>query len=270
MNIFESLILGLVQGLGEFLPISSSAHLVLVPWLLKFPDPGLAFDVALHIGTALALVVYFRKELYELLIAFFQSITKPDFKNNFQQRLAWMIIAASVPGAVLGLLFEDVIETSLRNPLIIGILLIVMAGVLVLAEVLGRKTNEFEKLTFIQALLIGLAQSLALIPGVSRSGITIATGLFCGLQRDSSAKFSFLLATPIVLGAGLLKIKYIIGQGFGSDPLIFWVGFLTSAISGFLAIKFLLSFLKKYSLYFFVWYRVILGIIVVLVYFVRK
>ncbi len=255
----QAAILGAVQGIGEFLPISSSGHLILFPWLLKFPDPGLTFDVILHLATAFALVGYFWKDLWNILMAFFNTLRTRTVRTT-NEKLSWFIIFGCIPAGIVGVLFEDIIEQAFRSPLLVGCTLIIFALVLLLAENMSKKKISLEKITLSQVLIIGCAQVLALVPGVSRAGITMTAGLFCGLKREASARFSFLLATPIVLVAGLLKFKDLLEtpQALSSIPL--WVGFISSALFGVLSIKFLLDFLKKHSFKVFVWYRIALGI----------
>jgi undecaprenyl-diphosphatase len=265
ITILQAMILGLVQGLGEFLPISSSAHLVLVPWFFHFPDPGLAFDVMLHLGTAIALLAYFWKDLVRYFFAFINTLKR--FKiTTTDERLSWFIAVGSIPAMLFGILLEKKAETVFRNPLLIASALIVFSFILYAAEKYSSKKAGIDKLTWPNVILIGLAQVLALVPGVSRAGITIIAGLVCGLKREAAARFSFLLATPVIVGAGLYKLKDLFKHGNGfSWPLL--TGFMVSAIVGFLAIAFLLNYLKKHSFKIFVWYRVLLGLIIIITYF---
>jgi undecaprenyl-diphosphatase len=261
VTVLQAFVLGLAQGLGEFLPISSSAHLILIPWALRWPDPGLAFDVALHVGTLLAVVAYFWRDWLTLLAHGMHGISTP------QGRLFWFLAAASVPGGLAGVALEHKAETTFRNPLIIGVMLIVMGLVLYLADRYGAKRVKGEQVTFGQSLAIGISQALAIIPGVSRSGITMATGLSLGLTREGAARFSFLLSTPIILGAGLLKLRHLAPQAI--DPP-FLVGIGTSAVVGFLVIGLLLRWLKKSGFLPFVWYRLLLGAGVLALFFARR
>ncbi len=262
MTLFQACILGIAQGLGEFLPISSSAHLVLIPWLGKWHDPGLTFDVALHIGTLFAVVAFFWKDWTKLIQhGLSKGLTTQEGK------LFWYLLAASIPGAIAGVLLEQKVETTFRSPLIIGAMLIIMGLILFLADRVGTKRREDKALTFGQSIIIGLCQALAVIPGVSRSGITISSGLFLGLTRQEAARFSFLLSTPIVAGAGLLKLRHLNASSFN---LPFIIGVLVSAITGFLVIGLLLKWLRKSSYLPFVWYRVLLGLSVISIYFLRK
>jgi len=247
----EAIILGIVQGITEFFPVSSTAHLVLLPWVFRWGGDlnTLTFDVALHAGTLLALVLCFWRDWVEMLTQ--------------KHRLLFLIIAASVPAGVAGVLFNDMVEESLRSPYIISIALIA-GGIIMFFSEKMFKHRSMEKLNLPDALLIGIAQAVALIPGVSRSGITISAGLFRGLDRTSSARFSFLLSTPIVAGAALLHAKQMISGDAHYNLDLFWAGFAASAVTGFMAIQFLMSFFKKYSLNIFVYYRFFLAAVIIL------
>nr|MDQ3018629.1 undecaprenyl-diphosphatase UppP [bacterium] len=239
MELFQAFILGMVQGLGEFLPISSSAHLILAPWFFGWEDQGLAFDVALHWGTLLAVVVYFRKDIVKLIKGFLSSLfpRTRDLKDP-HQKLAWLIFIATIPAVIIGKLFEHQVETVFRNPLLIAGTLSVMGILLLVADKYGEKMKTIPSLKWVNALLIGFAQAAAIVPGFSRSGSTITAGLFSGLTRHDATRFSFLMAIPITLGAGLLKIPDIVNIENHTEV---FVGFITSAIFGFLSIKFLLK-----------------------------
>jgi undecaprenyl-diphosphatase len=258
MNYLQTLVLGLVQGLGEFLPISSSAHLVLVPRYMHWPDPGLAFDVALHLGTLLAVVLYFWKDL----VVFLQSLLQPNNPALAQERktVAYLLIA-TVPGALAGLILEHKAETVFRSPALIAGALIALGAVLLLADRTSRGDKTLFQMTWPMALILGVAQGLALIPGVSRSGITITVALFLGLHRQEAARFSFLMSIPIIAGAGVLKFKEIL---LSPDPAALGVGFAAAAVSGFFAIWFLLRYVQNHRYTPFVAYRWILGAFVLL------
>jgi undecaprenyl-diphosphatase len=272
LDLFQAFVLGLLQGLTEFLPVSSSAHLVFVPWLFGWNDEAinsLQFDVALHMGTLLAVLAYFAGDWIRLIGAFFASVRDRRIGDDPDRRLIWFLGAASIPAALAGVFAESKIEELFHDPanirtgiLVIAIMMIVMGALLLLAERVGRHEFDLGQITFGTALAIGVAQALALIPGVSRSGSTITAGLFFGLKRDSAARFSFLLATPIVLGAGLKKL-YDITQSPGGIPAEqitgFAVGFATAAVSGFLCIYFLLRYLRQRSTAPFIWYRFMVG-----------
>jgi undecaprenyl-diphosphatase len=247
----EALILGIVQGLTEFLPVSSTAHLILFPWFFgwKGDVDTLTFDIALHAGTLIALLICFWRDWAEL-------ITK-------KHRLFGLIILASIPAGAMGFLFNDIAEDTLRKPLIISLMLIVVGFLMLIAEK-ANKYKNIEKINLMDAITIGIAQAIAIIPGVSRSGITISAGLFRGLERDVSARFSFLLSTPIIAGATMLHFKKFMASQINHDLRLFSVGLITSFITGFIGIKFLLNFLKKHPLNLFVYYRFILAVVIII------
>lgn len=261
---FQAFILGLVQGVGEFLPISSSAHLIVIPQLLGWKDQGLAFDVALHWATLLAVVMYFRKDLFHIIKGFWHSLfsSTRDVQNNIYQKLSWMLIVASMPAAVVGKLFEDSIEQSFRTPVIPAITMTVFGLVLLASDFWGKKNQSVDDVTWGKAIAIGSAQVLSLIPGVSRSGSTITAGLFAGLTREAAAKFSFLLAVPITLGAGILKLPDITHISAVSELTI---GFVTAFVAAFLSIKFLLAVIGRVSYKSFVVYRVLFSLVILAV-----
>jgi len=246
----EAIILGIVQGITEFLPVSSTAHLILLPWFFNWNSEvdTLTFDVALHAGTLCALLVCFWKDWADLI--------------GSKQRLFGLILLASVPAGIVGLFLNDFIEKSMRSPVIISLMLIVVGFVMLLAEK-AFKYKDVDKVVFSDALIIGISQAIAIIPGVSRSGITISAGLFRGLERDASARFSFLLSTPIIAGAVLLHAKKAFDSAESYDLKLFAVGLIASFFTGIIAIKFLLNFLKKYPLNVFVFYRFILAVVII-------
>jgi undecaprenyl-diphosphatase len=272
MSLIEAVVLGILQGVGEFLPISSSAHLLIAPWLLGWQEGGpqekLVFDVALHLGTTLAVIGYFRHELWRLFRALFHH-ANPHLEDR---RMAWMIVLACVPGAAAGALFEDVIEQSVRTRIpLIAILLILMGGILYLADRFGKRERPVGSLRTFEGFLIGCAQSLALIPGVSRSGATITAGLLLGLTREAAARFSFLLSAPITLGATLWTFRHLAkSPPAGEQLLVMTVGVLTSGIVGYLSIAFLLRYLRTHSVNLFLWYRLAVGLLVLGMWWIRK
>lgn len=256
MSIWQAVMMGVIQGLGEFLPISSSGHLVLAPWLFDWEVPGLTFDIALHMGTLLAVVLYFWKDWFCLFTA---ALTGRDQDNR---RLFWFLVAASLPAAIVGFLFSDIIENVLRSPLIVGVMLIVFGVFLYLSD-RTRQIRKLDSLTLRDALLIGMAQAIALIPGVSRSGVTMTAARMFSYTREEAARFSFLLSTPVIFGAGVMEIANI---NPGDINLPFVMGVLASGIVGLLSISFLMKFLKKASFKIFVGYRILLGIVIILLY----
>ena len=269
MGIFQAFILGSIQGLTEFLPISSSAHLVLAPWAFNWQDPGLGFDLALHWGTLLAVLAYYWQDLLLIIKGFWHSLFKSsrDLQNNIYQKLAWLLILASIPGALIGKLLEQQAESAFRHELIIAAMLGSFGIVMLVGDWLGKRVKNLDRITKLDALLIGVAQALAIIPGVSRSGATITAGLFLGFKRADAARFSFLMSVPIIFGAGLVKLKDFSSVAGGPELI---VGFLSAAVFGFLSIKYLLRYLTNHDFKIFVWYRLALAALVLIIYFTRN
>jgi len=270
--LLKALVLGVVQGLTEFLPISSTAHLILFPWLFGWDDPvlnSLTFDVALHFGTLLAVIFYFRNEWLKLLRGFIGH----DMNDPYG-RLSWMVVIGTVPAGILGVMFEHYVETVLRSELVI-VFTLAFVGLLMVAAERSAKKREGEgrdetKMGLGHAIIIGLAQATALIPGVSRSGATITAGLWSGYRRDAAARFSFLLSTPVIAGACLLKAHEAIkSMQTHHDAGVFAIGVIASAISGYAAIAFLISYLKRRPLYVFSGYRIALAALILVVYVIR-
>ncbi|MCD6149484.1 undecaprenyl-diphosphate phosphatase [bacterium] len=277
MEIIQSVFLGFIQGASEFLPISSSGHLIIAPWIFSWKDPGLAFDVALHFGTLLAVIAYFWKEWMIIFKLAFkkgyklpayrtgrQTTCLPDRQANYklQSNFLWIIIIATIPGVLAGLFLENLAETVFRNPLLIAFNLFFWGLILFLADGHFKHSRNLKKINFMDGILIGLAQALAIVPGTSRSGITITAGLARGLDRVTSARFSFLMLTPIVFGASLLKFEELI-SGF---DLAMALGIICSAISGYLAIKYLIKFVEKSNYKIFFWYRLALATLIIIFY----
>ncbi len=253
MSISWSLVLGAVQGITEFLPISSSAHLILFPWLFETSDQGLVFDVALHLGSLLAIVFVFRSEwlrLFGKAGSLFKNRLKPQ---DHDQKMVYFLIVATVPAAVAGYFLSDLAKGAFRSPYIIVFTLVFYGVLLILADKYGRKEKGFEEISLKDALLVGLAQVLALVPGTSRSGVTITAGLFGGLKKKEAARFSFMLLAPIIFGAGVLKVPEIPSDQFLSVPL--WTGVLSSLVFSLLAIKFVLKYVERHSYKIFAYYR---------------
>ena len=267
MDIFYSILAGVIQGLTEFLPVSSSGHLVLFHDFFNFNLPDdLAFDVVLHLGTLVALVLFFYREIIKYVFSWIQSFFKWDLKNNNNQRLAWYLFLATLPAAFVGYFLEEQIETVFRGSFSVALMLILFGVVLYLADKYLLQVKTIEQLNLNNSLVIGVLQSLALVPGVSRSGITIIAGLSQKLKRGEAARFGFILSMPIVFGAGLKKVLDLYSDKLmiGSDFVILALGFLTSAITGYFCIKYFLQFLQSHSLAVFAVYRIILGIIILL------
>jgi undecaprenyl-diphosphatase len=259
------MILGLIQALTEFLPISSSAHLILARAWLDFDIvDGLTFDVALHVGTLIAIVVYFHKDIAMLTRGLVHSITRRDLAGDSEQRLAWYVAAACVPAAIAGLFLESAIETYVRNPSVIVVTLILGGLLFIVVEKLAVHKRDLTQLTFTGAMVVGLMQTLALIPGVSRSGITIAMGMTQKLQRAEAARFSFLMSAPLLLGAGLKKGIDLAGyQLVPGEEKVLLIGTVTAAVAGWVVIRFLLRFLREHGLQVFAYYRFLLAAVVV-------
>jgi undecaprenyl-diphosphatase len=263
-EVVRAIILGIVQGLTEFIPISSSAHLALVPWLFNWQPLGFLFDLILHWGTLLAVFVVFWRDFVSLIAAWFRSLVRFSLADP-QARIAWYIIIGSVPAVVLGFLFKDFVEGLFLNPPAIGFFLLITAVILALAEVLTanlRNPRSLDRMNWVDAVAIGLAQALALAPGISRSGSTIATGLARGLRRDEAARFSFLLGTPVIFGAGLLGLIDAVQTDVTqvtSNWLPLAAGFVAAAVAGVFAIRFLLRYLRNHTLYVFSLYCLIAG-----------
>ncbi len=269
MILFEAIVLGIIQGITEFLPISSSAHLILFPWMFGWQGTlidSLNFDVALHAGTLVAIVAYFWRDWLDLLRDFFQGLNNGTWKTG-DGRLVWFIAIATIPAGILGLKFEHIVEESFRNPLLIATSLVVISVVMWAADRYSKQASALDRISFGHSLFIGFAQALALVPGVSRSGITIIAGLMAGYTRESAARFSFLLSTPVILGAAVLKLRKLhLAPG---EALPFAIGVLFSAVVGYVSIKFLLQYLNRHSLNLFVGYRIALAAVVVLLWAMR-
>ncbi len=259
MTVTQALILGLIQGLSEFLPVSSSAHLTLAPWLFHWPDPGLAFDVALHVGTLVAVLTFFREQWIALVRAAWSIVVRRRVETEEQRRVIFLIIA-TIPGAIAGLALEKYAESTFRDPRLIAMVLIVMGIVLWLVDRGAPQDRPLAAMRWTDALMIGLAQMFAILPGVSRSGSTITAGRGLRLTREGAAVFSFLMSMPIIAAASILKVPHVLRSEGVSLQLL--VGVLASAFSGWLAITVLLRFVVRRSYGIFAAYRVALGLIV--------
>jgi undecaprenyl-diphosphatase len=245
----EAIVLGIVQGFTEFLPVSSTAHLILFPWFFNWSGEvnTLTFDIALHAGTLLALLLCFWRDWMDLILR--------------KQRIFLLIVVASIPAGIAGFFLNDLAEHTLRSPLLISVMLVVVGFVMLITDK-AYKYRNIQNTNMGDAITIGIAQAIAIIPGVSRSGITISAGLFRGFEREASARFSFLLSTPIIAGATVLHFRKAINQG-SHDLQLFAVGLITSFVTGFIAIKFLLHFLRRHPLDLFVYYRFILAVVII-------
>ena len=267
MSILQALILGIVQGLTELLPISSSAHLAIIPWLFRWTDSTdfvrdfSGFDVALHFGTLLAIAIFFFKDWIKLIKGGYNQVVKKE--KTFEGKMFWYLVVATIPGGIIGFVLDKFVGDKLETPIIIALALIIMGIVLYVVDKKSKSNIKFEKMNFKQTFLIGLSQCLAFIPGVSRSGITMTTGRLLGIERESVAKYSFLLSTPIVFAATLFKIKDFVFS------IPFFIGVIASFLVGIFVIKFLLEYLKKGSFKVFAIYRVIVGIAIIVIYVIR-
>jgi undecaprenyl-diphosphatase len=264
-DLLEALVLGIAQGLTEFLPISSTGHLILVEKALGVPQDkfGLPFDAAIHLGTLAAVLIYFRHTVRRLILAWFASLAARDWRISPDAKLAWLLAIGTVPAAIAGVLIENTAETELRDPVIVGAMLIVFCLPMLLAERYGPGSRAVGDAGLPDAVLIGVAQSVALIPGVSRSGITISTGMLDGFRRDEAATFAFLLAAPVIAGAGGKQIfDALRGDSSGAGLDVYAVGLITAAVVGYAAVAFLMRYLRVGSLLPFVAYRVVLGVLV--------
>jgi undecaprenyl-diphosphatase len=261
VDLFQAIVLGLVQGLTEFLPISSSAHLRIVAAFAGWEDPGAAFTAVTQLGTEAAVLLYFRSDLWRIASAWVRSLVRPELRGTHDVRMGWYLIVATVPIGVLGLAFQDQIETGARNLWLIGSMLIVFALVMLYADRRGTHDRTLPELRVRDGVAIGLAQSLALIPGVSRSGATISAGLLLALQRPAAARFAFLLAVPAVVASGLFELAGILAGDKGGDEPIGYVIVATAVAFavGYAAIAWLLRYLATHSVNIFVIYRVVLG-----------
>jgi len=265
--IIEAIVIGIVQGLTEFLPVSSSAHLIVIPPILGWTDAFINsnnFDVMLHGGTLVALLLYFWRDVVRLLRAFIDSIRERSLGIDHDRRLAWLLLISTIPGAILGIAFESFFDTYFRANLIwIPVILIVGALLLYLAEHLAKHIREIWQITWLDSLALGIAQAFALFPGISRSGVTIAGGLFLGMKREAAARFAFLMGIPIIGGAFIWKLREVaVGSLTGTEVVALVAGFIAAAISGVIAISWLLRYLQGHSTNIFVAYRIVFAIVV--------
>jgi undecaprenyl-diphosphatase len=266
VSILQAIVLGLVQGATEFAPVSSSGHLILVPWMFGWGTIGDAdlqksFDVALHMGTLLGALIYFRHDVARYAGAWFRSIAARQMSTP-DERIAWALVVGTIPGAIAGALFENVIQEKLGAPLLIALMLVAFALLLVIVDRRARSDRPFDSIGPREGLLLGTAQALALQPGVSRSGVTITAARAMGLDRESAARFSFLLSLPIIAGAGVYKAVDLAQTGLQGHAAEFVAGMVASAISGFLVIWGVLKYLKRHDFMIFLWYRVAVAVLV--------
>ncbi|MDR3572653.1 MAG: undecaprenyl-diphosphatase UppP [Anaerolineaceae bacterium] len=285
-TVIQAIILGIVQGVTEFIPVSSSAHLIIVPWLFGWSDPALtslSFDVALHIGTLLAVLIFFARDWIRLIGALFLSIKERKIGSDPDRRMAWFVVIGTIPGAIVGVLAESKIDALFHQPgvpiaplaiIIMAIIIALLGSALFIADRLASHDKEEQKLTLKEVLIIGLAQALAIFPGVSRSGSTITAGLALGLKREAAARFSFLLSAPIIAGAGLKSLfdvyhAFKAGSLVTGELLLFPIGLIAAAISGYLCIGFLMKYLQNHKIDIFVYYRWALAVFITVVALLR-
>lgn len=267
MDLIQSIILGAIQGITEFLPVSSTAHLVLMPWFFSWTDQGLPFNVALHMGSLLAIIYYFWRDWVLIIKEFIQSVVNWSFEGRPNGKTGLYLIIATIPGALAGVLLEQYAAGILRNPLSIAFALSFFGVLLYFSDRTSKKNKEVREMTMLDCLVIGLSQAFAIIPGVSRSGITITGAMFRNLNREEAARFSFLLGAPLIAGAGVFEARHLDPTAVMSGP--FLAGVAASAVFAFLAIKFLLRFVRKSSYTVFVVYRLVLAVVIVALYLTR-
>lgn len=265
MNVIQSIFLGIVQGITEFVPISSSGHLVLAQNLFGIKEANLAFDVALHLGTFLALILFFWRDWLHLLKAFFRSLRHWSWKNDPDQRLFYLLVIASVPGALFGIILEKQAETIFRSTYLVLVNFVIIGVLFIIIEKFAKKIRDLKQTTWKDSLVIGFSQALAIVPGISRSGITVTAGLFSGMKREAAARFSFLMATPIILGAGLVSLSKIFAEGNNGTGWINLIsGFLAAVVTGFFCIKYLLKYLENHTLNIFAYYRFFVAAVIII------
>jgi len=274
MTLLQSIILGIIQGLTEFLPISSSAHLVITPYILNWQIPAqeaFIFDILVQLGTLLAVIVYFRKDLYRIIIGVINGLVHKRPFSEPSSRLGWMLVLATIPAVVAGVLFKEPVERAFGSPVVTGLLLFGTTALLVIAELVGKRTRQIETTSWMDALIIGLFQVISLLPGISRSGSTISGGMIRNLERPAAARFSFLMSVPVMLGAGSLAIFDLIKlPSFSTQIPTLVAGFITSAVVGYLSIRWLLAYLVNRRLYPFAIYCAVVSTLVLLISFLRS
>ncbi len=268
----ESIILGIIQGLTEFLPISSTAHLVIVPDLFDWSSQllnSLTFDVALHLGTLLAVVSYFFRDTVELISGFIRGISRRNFNHDPKTRFSLLVFIGTIPAGVFGVLLDKWVETKFRTPAVLATMLVVIGVVMWYAEKVAKRAKNTGAMTVKDALIVGFSQALALVPGTSRSGITISSGLFLGYDRQEAARFSFLLSIPVIAGAAILKLRVFIHGIPPNDVAPLVLGTLFSALFGFLAIKYFMKYLHRHTMNVFVVYRFLFAAVIIIFFYIR-
>lgn len=266
MNLFQALILGLVQGLTEYIPVSSTGHLVLVPWLLGWPDAPFTFEVLIQWGTLVGVFIYFWQDIWQIVTGVIQGLRQRRPLATFEAKLGWLVVMATIPAVVFGVIFKDFFESFFSAPIYVGVFIGLTSIILVIAERYGSRQRDLDSIGWLDALIIGLWQVAAMVPGVSRSGATITGGMLRSFDRPAAARFSFLMSIPALGGAGVVALKDLLESGMIMAELpALIVGFVAAAISGYFCIRWLLSYLQGHSLYAFAIYRVILSLLVIVV-----
>ena len=270
MNLLQALILGLVQGATEYIPVSSSAHLVLVPWLLGWPDASFAFEVLVQWGTLVGVFIFFWQDIWAITRAVLQGLVQRRPLHNFEAKLGWLIVVATIPAVVIGGLFKDYFEAAYSAPVFVGGLLMLTAILLVVAERFGSRQRTLENWNWLDAGIVGLWQAAAILPGISRSGATISGAVLRQFDRTSAARFSFLMSIPVLLGAGVVALNDLLEAGtLAAELPAITVGFVAAAIAGYICIRWLLRYLQNHSLYIFAIYCAALSALTVVVYLMR-
>lgn len=270
MDLFQALILGIVQGATEYIPVSSSAHLVIVPWLLGWPDPSFQFEVLVQWGTLVGVFVFFWRDIWAISRAVLVGIWQRQPLATFEAKLGWLVVVATIPAVVLGLALKDYFEAAYAAPVFAGGLLILTALLLVIAERYGSRTLELERMSWLDAIIVGFWQAAAMLPGISRSGATISGAVLRGYKRPAAARFSFLISIPALLGAGVLAMKDLLEAGsLGQELPAITVGFVAATVAGYVCIRWLLHYLQRHSLYIFAVYCAIFSVITIVVAILR-
>jgi len=262
MDLFQALILGIVQGATEYIPVSSSAHLVLTPWLLGWPDASFAFEVLVQLGTLVGVFVFFWQDIMAIVNGVVTGLLRREPLGTAEARLGWLVVVATIPAVILGVLFKEYFEIAYGSPAVAGGLLIFTAILLVAAERYGQRVKTLEQLSWLDAVIIGLWQAGAMLPGISRSGSTIGGAVLRGFNRTDAARFSFLMSIPALLGAGVIAMKDLLDSGsLGAELPAITVGFIAAAVSGYFCIRWLLHYLQRHSLYVFAGYCVAISLL---------
>lgn len=266
MDLFQAFILGLVQGATEYIPVSSSAHLVILPWLLGWPDPSFQFEVLVQWGTLVGVFLFFWPDILAISRAILEGLRQRQPLATFEAKLGWLVVVATIPAVVLGLAFKDYFEAAYAAPVLAGGLLILTALLLVIAERYGSRTLELERMSWLDAIIVGFWQTAAMLPGISRSGATISGAVLRGYKRPAAARFSFLMSIPAMLGAGVMALKDLLEAGsLGQELPAITIGFVAAAVSGYICIRWLLHYLQRHSLYVFALYCAIFSILTIIV-----